>query len=212
MPREIVKAVLTIILGSVVTLGTLAHHQLPVLGANGLLHPARRTMDAAARQQFPIRQFAGSAVNLEGWQVGAKGVRRGAVVYLHGIADNRGSAADAVRRMSHLGFDVAAFDSRAHGNSGGDACTFGYYEKRDLQRVIDTLPAGPVVVIGSSLGAAVALQAAAEDSRISAVVAAESLPTCALWRASARRGSLHLERSSVLSCWRNSWRTSQSTT
>ena len=41
-------------------------------------------------------------------------------------------------------------------------------------RVIDQVGSGPVVVIGSSLGAAVGLQAAAEDPRISAVVAAES--------------------------------------
>ena len=101
------------------TLGALASYQLPVLGANGLLHPAKREMDAAARSQFPISRYAGSGVDLEGWQVPAAGRRRGAVVYLHGIADNRGSAAEAVRRMSRQGFDVVAFDSRAHGHSGG---------------------------------------------------------------------------------------------
>ena len=67
-----------------------------------------------------------------------------------------------------------AYDSRAHGESAGDFCTYGFNEKRDLRRVIDQVESGPVVVIGSSLGAAVGLQAAAEDPRISAVVAAES--------------------------------------
>ena len=174
MAHATVKAVLAILAGGILTLGALAYYQLPVLGANGLLHPAKRVMDAATQRQFPTMRFAGSGVDLEGWQVPAEGRRRGAVVYLHGIADNRGSAAEAVRRMSRQGFDALAFDSRAHGNSGGDACTFGYFEKRDLRRVIDSLPAGPVIVIGASLGAAVALQAAAEDPRISAVVAAES--------------------------------------
>ena len=174
MTRATMKAVLTILLGGILTLGTLAYYQLPVLGANGLLHPGKRAMDTATRSQFPTRHFAGSGVDLEGWRVSAEGRRRGAIVYLHGIADNRGSAADAVRRLSRRGFDVVAFDSRAHGSSGGAACTFGYYEKRDLQRVIDTLPAGPVIVIGTSLGGAVALQTAAEDSRVSGVVAAES--------------------------------------
>ena len=77
-------------------------------------------------------------------------------------------------RFSARGFDVVAYDSRAHGDSGGNVCTYGFYEKRDLQRVLDVLESGPVIVIGSSLGAAVALQAAAEDRRITAVVAAES--------------------------------------
>jgi pimeloyl-ACP methyl ester carboxylesterase len=67
------------------------------------------------------------------------------------------------------GFDVVAYDSRAHGESEGEACTYGYYERVDLIRVLDKV-SGPVVVMGTSLGAAVALQAAAEDNRIAAVV------------------------------------------
>jgi alpha-beta hydrolase superfamily lysophospholipase len=69
------------------------------------------------------------------------------------------------------GFDVLAYDSRAHGESEGDACTYGYYEKADLSRAIDILPRRPVVVFGASLGAAVALQAAAQEPRIAAIVA-----------------------------------------
>ena len=69
---------------------------------------------------------------------------------------------------------MIAYDSRAHGDSQGDACTYGFFEKEDLHRVIDTLGPGPVVLIGTSLGAAVALQEAADDRRVSAVVAAET--------------------------------------
>jgi pimeloyl-ACP methyl ester carboxylesterase len=54
-------------------------------------------------------------------------------------------------------FDVLAYDSRAHGESGGNACTYGYYEKRDLSRAIDLIGLRPVVALGISLGAAVAL-------------------------------------------------------
>jgi hypothetical protein len=32
---------------------------------------------------------------------------------------------------------VIAYDSRAHGESGGDACTYGFFEKEDLRRVLD---------------------------------------------------------------------------
>jgi alpha-beta hydrolase superfamily lysophospholipase len=116
--------------------------------------------------------FQGAGVMLEGWKVPAVGPVRGTVVYLHGVADNRGSSLGAAR-LTERGFDVVAYDSRAHGNSGGGACTYGFYEKRDLSRVLDLIDRGPIVVIGSSLGAAVALQAAADDHRIKAVVAAE---------------------------------------
>ena len=72
------------------------------------------------------------------------------------------------------GFDVVAFDSRAHGESEGEACTYGWLEKQDLRRVLDTVRPGPIVLVGTSLGAAVALQEAADDARVSAVVAAET--------------------------------------
>ena len=69
---------------------------------------------------------------------------------------------------------MIAYDSRAHGESDGTACTYGYFEKRDLSEVIGTLRPGSIVLIGTSLGAAVALQEAAEDPRVVAVVAAET--------------------------------------
>ena len=68
------------------------------------------------------------------------------------------------------GYDVLAYDSRAHGDSSGEACTYGYFEKGDLRKAIDSLGVTEVAVIGGSLGAAVGLQAAAEDTRIQKVV------------------------------------------
>ena len=164
-------AVVAVLSGTVLTPGC---GGLRAAGANGLLHPARHALDPTVREAHPQVTFAGADVNLAGWRFPARGARRGTVVYLHGIADNRGSGLSAALRLSARGFDVVAYDSRAHGDSGGQICTYGFYEKRDLQRVLDVLESGPVIVIGSSLGGAVALQAAAEDARISAVVAAES--------------------------------------
>ena len=154
--------------------GPMIRGQLAMIGANGLLHPSRRTLDAANRPDYESVSFAGADVRLAGWKVPSRTEWRGTLVYLHGVADNRGSAATAVERFAQRGFDVVAYDSRAHGASGGDVCTYGFNEKHDLSRVIDQLDRGPVVVMGTSLGAAVALQAAADDARIAAVVAAES--------------------------------------
>ena len=51
---------------------------------------------------------------------------------------------------------------------------YGFFEKQDLRRVLDTVDAGPIVLIGTSLGAAVALQEAAGDGRVTGIVAAET--------------------------------------
>ncbi len=148
--------------------------QLPALGAGGLLHPARHTTALSAPEHCVTTEFAGAGVTLKGWRCSSAVPSRGTIVYLHGIADNRGSASGVIPRFLARGFNVIAYDSRAHGESQGDACTYGFFEKQDLHRVIDTLGPDPVVLIGTSLGAAVALQEAADDPRVTAVVAAET--------------------------------------
>jgi alpha-beta hydrolase superfamily lysophospholipase len=145
----------------------------PSWGANALLHPGRRAAPPApaqAHEDVGLRGEGGIA--LAGWIFRTSGQRRGTVIYLHGLSDNRGSSVWLARHLGERGFDVVAYDSRAHGQSGGDACTYGFYEKQDLARVLDQLqPPGPIILFGNSMGAAVALQAAAEDARIAGVVA-----------------------------------------
>lgn len=148
--------------------------QLPMLGAGGLLHPFRHRLSVAPPHSCRDAAFAGVGVELAAWKCRASGVRRGTLIYLHGVADNRGGSVGVIRRFGELGLDVIAYDSRAHGNSGGDVCTYGFWEKQDLRRVLDTVGAGPIVLLGTSLGAAVALQLAAEDVRVTGVVAAET--------------------------------------
>lgn len=143
------------------------------MAAGALLYPARTVSRHPAPHGCEERQFQGDGVVLAGWHCGADGERQGSLVYLHGVADNRGSSRGVVERFTRRGFDVVAYDSRGHGASGGKVCTYGFLEKKDLQAVIGTLGPGPVILVGTSLGAAVALQAAAIEPRITAVVAAE---------------------------------------
>jgi pimeloyl-ACP methyl ester carboxylesterase len=168
--RWALVAIAAVLVGGAVVVAS----QLPVLGAGGLLHPFRSRVVQAAPPTCADAAFAGAGVDLKGWRCGTSGDRRGTIVYLHGVADNRSSSAGVIGRFGPRGFDVVAYDSRAHGDSGGEACTYGFFEKQDLRRVIDTVGSGPIVLIGASLGAAVALQEAAEDRRVRAVVAAET--------------------------------------
>ena len=50
-------------------------------------------------------------------------------------------------------------------------CTYGFFEKRDLVAALGTLEHRRVVLFGSSLGAAVALQAAPLEPRVCGVIA-----------------------------------------
>jgi pimeloyl-ACP methyl ester carboxylesterase len=144
----------------------------PSWGANLLLHPPRRAPNPHPGDKLePVEQSMDAGVKLAGWRRRAEGPRRGTIIYLHGLASNRDAGVGIAHRFAPRGFDVLAYDSRAHGASGGDACTYGFYEKQDLARVIAGLDPGPVVLFGVSMGAAIALQEAAGDPRVTAIVA-----------------------------------------
>ena len=142
------------------------------MAASALLQPKRRAVSARPPAGCDDVTYDGAGVQLSGWRC-APGGSRANLVLLHGIADNRASISGVVARFVKRGLTVVAYDSRAHGNSGGAACTYGYFEKDDLRRVIDSLDSQPVILLGTSLGAAVALQEAAGDPRVAGVVAAE---------------------------------------
>jgi uncharacterized protein len=155
-------------------------------GADMVLHPARKPITKQPAIPFDAVEFEGDGgVKLKGWWFHAP-QKAGTVVFLHGTGDNRSAGIGVAQHFVGHGFDVIAYDSRAHGESGGDMCTYGFYEKKDLRRVLDRVEVKPIVLMGFSMGAAIALQAAAEDARIAAVVSVSAfsdLRTAVLERA-----------------------------
>jgi uncharacterized protein len=143
----------------------------PDWGAAAVLHPWRRPITGDPELPFETVRFQSAGIALEGWLFRPT-TARATVVYLHGIADNRQSGVGVAQRLVPRGYEVFAFDARAHGRSGGDACTYGYHERYDVSRALDELHEPRVILLGHSLGASVALQAAAIDPRVAAVVAA----------------------------------------
>jgi dipeptidyl aminopeptidase/acylaminoacyl peptidase len=114
------------------------------------------------------------------WFVKQPGTSRGTIIYLHGVGDCKIGGVPYAQLFYKRGFNVFLYDSRRHGESEGHYCTFGFNEKDDLSIAIDYLLTrsdvriGTIGVFGTSMGAAVALQAAAIDKRIAAIVAEAS--------------------------------------
>jgi alpha-beta hydrolase superfamily lysophospholipase len=113
-------------------------------------------------------------VTLRGWLFPTTSPPKGLIVYLHGKDANRSFGARIAERYVPRGYEVLTFDLRAHGRSGGWLTTYGAREVGDLAQALDTVPIDPVILIGQSLGAAIALQAAASNSRVRGVVAVAS--------------------------------------
>jgi len=86
---------------------------------------------------------------------------------LHGISSCKEDQAELCGWLNGLGFEAVAFDLRAHGESEGEYCTFGFREKEDVSAFLDQHSSElPTFIWGSSLGGAVALQSLGHDKRL----------------------------------------------
>jgi uncharacterized protein len=95
---------------------------------------------------------------------------RGTMICLHGIGNNKNAWVETAIMLNQWGYNALLYDSRAHGSSGGEYCTLGFYEKHDVSCAVDWLeqhhPTARVGIMGNSMGGAVALQALAVDKRL----------------------------------------------
>jgi alpha-beta hydrolase superfamily lysophospholipase len=101
----------------------------------------------------------------------------GTVVMLHGRGGIKEDAFPVAERFVAAGFRCLIYDARAHGESGGEFCTYGARETADVSSVVDTArrrfggrEIGPLVAFGISQGAAVTLQALPGENRLRAAV------------------------------------------
>ncbi|MFN0159542.1 MAG: alpha/beta hydrolase [Bacteroidota bacterium] len=122
-------------------------------------------------------------ISLSCWLIKGPVDAKGTVVYLHGVSECKIVGLPIAKALHDNGYNVFLYDSRRHGDSGGNFCTYGFYEKHDTSTVINYLETrhdlrlGKIGLFGSSMGAAVALQVAAVDKRIAAVVAESGFAT-----------------------------------
>lgn len=100
-----------------------------------------------------------------------------ALILVHGLGSHRGELLPLARDLALRGYGLLLLDLRAHGQSEGRASTLGLLEVRDVRAAVRFLQARPDVdparlgIYGQSLGAAVAIMAAAELPPLKAVVA-----------------------------------------
>lgn len=110
----------------------------------------------------------------------------GTVFFLHGRGGRKEDMLSLAQRFVAGGYRCVVYDARAHGTSGGVACTYGHHETRDLTSVLDRFcgmlktrgeTPGQVCAVGNSLGASVLLQALPGEPRIDAAIAVSPFAT-----------------------------------
>ncbi len=136
--------------------------------------PRRRTFSPSAKHRkhceqvtFPSLAHCGETVELSGWLFPAQ-KPLGSIILCHGHTSDKREMADRAFLFSKHHFTTLTFDFRARGMSGGDACTLGWLEQLDVLGAIKYLQARnelqhlPIGAIGSSMGAAACILAAAQ--------------------------------------------------
>ena len=172
------------------------------LVAPSFLHPIRReltpdlireadasfTFSGGHREDINVR--APDGIMLRGWIVRPQHPNGSWVLLFHGVADNRIGVVSQSEFLLRAGYSVVMMDARAHGASEGTIATYGWLERNDTRAIIDALLRSQsstsfasstsstsfshIFALGESMGAGIALQSAAADPRIEAVVAEAS--------------------------------------
>ena len=113
------------------------------------------------------------SIDLKGWLILPEppDSAQATVIFIHGIGNNRRSFLRLAAELSKLKIRSLLLDGRAHGESGGTDCTFGFHEKKDVAAMVDYLEKRfgnkqKNGIWGASLGGAVALQALEYDPRL----------------------------------------------
>jgi pimeloyl-ACP methyl ester carboxylesterase len=101
---------------------------------------------------------------------------RGTVLLLHGYLQNKAFVTPWAVRLAQAGFRCVLVDLRGHGASSGKHISFGAFESRDLEIVLDDLArrgwdVERIGLLGVSYGASIGLVTAGRDRRIATVVA-----------------------------------------
>jgi fermentation-respiration switch protein FrsA (DUF1100 family) len=145
-------------------------------GAYDYLHPQRLRLspqDNPGRYGIPYQDVTlttSDNLKLQAWYTPPQ---NGAIILLaHGYKAAR--LTDFHLFLAQHGYGVLSWDARAHGESEGDLCTWGYYEVLDVAAALayaqQQHPAA-IGILGLSMGGVTAIRAAVQYPAIEAVVA-----------------------------------------
>ncbi|TML11480.1 MAG: lysophospholipase [Actinobacteria bacterium] len=103
----------------------------------------------------------GLAIFFQRWA--PAGAARATLMISHGLAEHSGRYGNVIEHLVPLGYAVYALDHRGHGRSDGERCHVDRFDQfvDDLERFRQTVrsaqPTGPLILIGHSMGGAIAL-------------------------------------------------------
>ncbi len=105
-------------------------------------------------------------IKLQGWYLKTAGTAKGTVVMFHGHGSTKSGIILESEEFRKMGYNTLLMDFRAHGSSGGNTTTIGYYEAEDVDLAYDFIKnkgEKNIVLWGISMGAAAISKAISDD-------------------------------------------------
>ncbi|MFW5985519.1 MAG: alpha/beta hydrolase [Halanaerobiaceae bacterium] len=149
---------------------------ISLLVIHSLLNPARKEIDEFPEHDYQEVSFSprDGELDLKGWLIPAGKNSSRTIIFAHGYGNNRTENISVANHLVKKGFNVLLFDFRNSGQSASDLTTIGQKEVFDLLGAVDFIQQKReqqnIGVIGFSMGAATALQAAKREPAIKALV------------------------------------------
>jgi len=176
--------ILRIVAIAIVILLPIAYLGISAVVADKLSHPTRKTLTSnpgAVGMKYESVEFNSVPDNvlLKGWYVDSPGDK--VIVMMHGRNSIRDDTVvgllDVAKELYGHNYDVLMFDFRAHGESGGERYSLGWWETRDVTGALNYLKGRGVTEVGTlaySMGAATELLAAPDHPEMRAIIADSS--------------------------------------
>ncbi len=170
MKRKVLNLILFVITITIVLAGICIHYVLP----NIILKPQRVNVEIMPNdlnltsEKITVKGY--NDITIKGYWNKTELKPKGLIIILHGIGSCKEHNLYLAKKLSNQGYECIVFDGRAHGKSGGTYSTYGYYENKDVSKIIDFIkmrnPKIKIGLWGISQGGAIALQTLAIDKRI----------------------------------------------
>ena len=123
-----------------------------------------------------IDESKNAPLRIAGWWIPTPNSRGRCAVILHGYSDAKVGGIAWAPLLRSLGFNILAIDLRADGESGGAHSSAGFWERHDVNQVLDQTKAvrpsetRQILLFGISLGAATAAATAVLRDDLWAVI------------------------------------------
>ena len=96
-------------------------------------------------------------IKLQGWYMKSNAPAKGTVILFHGHASKKTAVLEEAEGFRKMGYNTLLIDFRAHGSSGGNTSSIGYYETEDVKLAYDYIKEKGeknIILWGISMGAA----------------------------------------------------------